>query len=66
MTNSTSDVIAILEEWLEDAKSGQVITIGVIGQRAGGEWQTCFSSSDAEDAVELMQLGMQSLKLVKT
>ena len=57
------NVITMLEEWLEDAKDGNIISIGLIGKRVGGEWQTSFSSSDnrIEDAAMLLELGIRRL-----
>ena len=62
-TPNNEDVITILEQWLEDAKAGKVISVGVIGKRVGGEWQTGFSSSEngLEDAAMLIELGMRRL-----
>lgn len=55
--------IAMLEEWLEDAKSGEIITVAIVGKRIGGEWQTGMSSSQnrLEDAAMLIELGMRRL-----
>lgn len=55
--------IAMLEEWLEAAKDGEIISVGLIGKRIGGGWQTSFSSSDngLEDAAMLIELGMRRL-----
>ena len=62
-TPDNSDAIAILEQWLEDAKDGQIVTVGLVGKRVGGEWQTGFSSSNngLEDAAMLIELGMRRL-----
>ena len=62
-TPHNENAIAMLEKWLEDAKAGEIITVGVIGKRVGGEWQTGFSSSDnsLEDAAMLIELGMRRL-----
>ena len=62
-TPDNSDAIAMLEQWLEDAKDGQIVKVGLIGKRIGGEWQTGFSSSDngLEDAAMLIELGMRRL-----
>ena len=66
-TPNNEDVITILEQWLEDAKAGQIIAVGVIGKRVGGEWQTGFSSSDngLEDAAMLIELGMRRLGFIQ-
>ena len=58
-----SDAVSMLEQWLEDAKDGQIIRVGLIGKRVGGEWQTSFSRSDngLEDAAMLIELGMRRL-----
>jgi hypothetical protein len=62
-TPDNSDAIAMLEQWLEDAKNGELISVGLIGKRIGGEWQTGFSSSDngLEDAAMLIELGIRRL-----
>ena len=66
-TPNNEDVIKILEQWLEDAKDGQIISVGLIGKRVGGEWQTGFSSSDngLEDAAMLIELGMRRLGFIQ-
>lgn len=60
---NNDDVINILEKWLDEARAGEIITVGVIGKRIGGQWQTGFSSSDngLEDAAMLIELGMRRL-----
>lgn len=62
-TPHNEHAITMLEEWLEAAKDGQIIHVGLIGKRVGGEWQTSFSSSDngLEDAAMLIELGMRRL-----
>ena len=62
-TPHNENVITMLEEWLEAAKDGKIISVGLIGKRVGGEWQTSFSSSDngLEDAAMLLELGMRRL-----
>jgi hypothetical protein len=62
-TPDNSDCIALLEQWLEDAKDGQIVTVGLVGKRIGGEWQTAMSSSQnsLEDAAMLIELGMRRL-----
>lgn len=62
-TVDNSDAVSMLEQWLEDAKDGQIIRVGLIGKRVGGEWQTSFSRSDngLEDAAMLIELGMRRL-----
>lgn len=62
-TPHNENAIAMLEQWLEDAKNGEVISVGIVGKRVGGEWQTGFSSSDnrLEDAAMLLELGMRRL-----
>lgn len=62
-TVDNSDAVSMLEQWLEDAKDGQIIRVGIIGKRVGGEWQTSFSRSDngLEDAAMLIELGMRRL-----
>jgi len=39
-TPDNGDCIALLEQWLEDARAGEIVTVGVVGKRVGGEWQT--------------------------
>lgn len=62
-TPDNSDAIAMLEQWLEDAKAGEIVTVGLVGKRVGGEWQTGFSSSNngLEDAAMLIELGIRRL-----
>ena len=62
-TPDNSDAINMLEQWLEDAKSGEVVTVAIVGKRVGGEWQTGMSSSQnrLEDAAMLIELGMRRL-----
>lgn len=62
-TVDNSDVVNMLERWLEYAKAGEIITVGLVGKRVGGQWQTSFSSSDngLEDAAMLIELGMRRL-----
>lgn len=62
-TPDNSNAINMLEQWLEDAKAGEIITVGLIGKRPGGEWQTAMSSSSnrLEDAAMLIELGMRRL-----
>jgi hypothetical protein len=60
---NNDNTIAVLEDWLEMAKSGELISVGLIGKRTGGDWQTAFSSSDnrLEDAAMLIELGLRRL-----
>ena len=62
-TLDNSDAINMLEQWLEDAKSGEIVTVAIVGKRVGGEWQTGMSSSQnrLEDAAMLIELGMRRL-----
>jgi hypothetical protein len=62
-TPDNSDAIALLEQWLEDAKAGEIVTVGLVGKRIGGEWQTGMSSSQnsLEDAAMLIELGIRRL-----
>jgi hypothetical protein len=62
-TPDNSDCIAMLEQWLEDAKNGELVSVGIIGRCVGGEWQTSFSRSDngAEDAGMLLELAIRRL-----
>ena len=66
-TPHNENTIAMLEQWLEDAKDGQIVSVGLIGKRVGGEWQTSFSSSDnrLEDAAMLLELGIRRLGFVQ-
>lgn len=61
------DAINMLEQWLEEAKAGNIVTVGLVGKRVGGEWQTSMSSSAnaLEDAAMLIELGMRRLKFVQ-
>jgi len=60
---NNEDVILLLEQWLQDAKDGQIVSVGIVGKRTGGEWQTSMSRSDngLEDAAMLIELGMRRL-----
>lgn len=60
------NTILMLEEWLEQAKNGELISIGLVGRRTGGEWQTSFSSSpnSLEDAAMLMELAMRRMGFI--
>ncbi len=62
-TRDNTDAVRMLEQWLEDAKAGELVTVGLIGKRVGGEWQTGMSSSQnqLEDAAMLIELGMRRL-----
>lgn len=62
-TPDNSDCINMLEQWLEDAKNGDLVSVGLIGRRIGGEWQSSFSRSDnsAEDAGMLLELAIRRL-----
>ena len=60
---NNEDVILLLEQWLQDAKDGQIVSVGIVGKRTGGEWQTSMSRSEnaLEDAAMLIELGMRRL-----
>ena len=60
---NNSDAVQMLEEWLQAAKDGQIISVGLVGKRVGGEWQTSMSASEnaLEDAAMLIELGMRRL-----
>jgi hypothetical protein len=62
-TPDNSDAVNMLEQWLENAKNGELISVGLIGKRVGGEWQTAMSSSQngLEDAAMLIELGIRRL-----
>jgi hypothetical protein len=62
-----SDCIQMLERWLEDAKNGELISVGLVGKRVGGEWQTGMSRSEnaLEDAAMLIELGIRRLGFVQ-
>jgi len=34
------DCISLLETWLEGARNGEIISVGLVGKRIGNEWQT--------------------------
>lgn len=65
-TNNAS-AIKMLEEWLEDARAGNVVTVAIVGKRIGGEWQTGMSRSDnsLEDAAMLIEIGFRRLGFVQ-
>jgi hypothetical protein len=56
-------VVEMLEHWLEQAKSGELISLGAIGQRTNGEWQTGYSSSEHAllDAAMMIELAIRRL-----
>lgn len=60
---NNEDVILLLEQCLQDAKDGQIVSVGIVGKRTGGEWQTSMSRSEnaLEDAAMLIELGMRRL-----
>lgn len=62
-----TDAVRMLEQWLEDAKSGELVTVALIGKRVGGEWQTGMSRSQngLEDAAMLLELAMRRLGFVQ-
>jgi hypothetical protein len=62
-TPDNADCIALLEQWLEDARAGEIVTVAIVGKRIGGEWQTAMSSSQnsLEDAAMLIELGIRRL-----
>lgn len=62
-TPDNGDCIALLEQWLEDTRAGEIVTVGLVGKRVGGEWQTAMSSSQnsLEDAAMLIELGIRRL-----
>lgn len=62
-TPDNTDAVRMLEQWLEDAKSGDLVTVALAGKRIGGEWQTGMSSSQnrLEDAAMLLELAMRRL-----
>jgi hypothetical protein len=66
-TPDNTDAVRMLEQWLEDAKSGDLVTVALVGKRVGGEWQTGMSSSrnGLEDAAMLLELAMRRLGFVQ-
>ena len=66
VTINNQDAIDLLESWLADAKAGNIITVGIVGKRTGGQWQTGMSRSDnaLEDAAMLIELGMRRLGFI--
>jgi hypothetical protein len=59
---SSSKCVAMLEEWLEDAKNGRLVTVGLIGRRVNGDWQTSMTSNNRlEDAGMLLELAIRRL-----
>lgn len=59
----SAEAIKMLEDWLEQAKNGEIVTVALVARRKGGEWQTGMSASDnrLEDAAMLIELGMRRL-----
>ena len=59
--------IRMLEEWLEDARAGNVVTVAIVGKRIGNEWQTGMSASDnaLEDAAMLLEIAIRRLGFVQ-
>jgi hypothetical protein len=66
VTTNNQEAIDLLESWLSEARDGNIITVGIVGRRTGGEWQTDMSRSDntLEDAAMLIELGMRRLGFV--
>lgn len=66
LTLNNEDTIQMLTEWLRQAEDGELVTVGLVGKRIGGEWQTGMSRSDnsLEDAAMLIELGMRRLGFV--
>lgn len=66
-TPDNTDAVRMLEQWLEDAKSGDLVTVALVGKRVGGEWQTGMSRSQngLEDAAMLLELAMRRLGFVQ-
>jgi len=66
-TPDNTDAVRMLEQWLEDAKSGDLVTVALVGKRIGGEWQTGMSKSQngLEDAAMLLELAMRRLGFVQ-
>ncbi len=66
-TPDNTDAVRMLEQWLEDAKSGDLVTVALVGKRVGGEWQTGMSKSQngLEDAAMLLELAMRRLGFVQ-
>lgn len=60
---NNKDVIEILEDWLKEARSGKLVSVGLVGKRIGGEWQTGMSASSnrLEDAAMLLELTIRRL-----
>jgi hypothetical protein len=56
-------VVEMLEHWLEQAKAGELISLGAIGQRTNGEWQTGYSSSEHAllDAAMMIELAIRRM-----
>ena len=56
-------VITLLKEQLEQAERGEIVRVGIVAERTGGEWQTAFSASADKrvDAAMMMELAMRRL-----
>ena len=56
-------VVKMLEHWLAQAKQGELISLGAVGLRTDGEWQTGFSSSENAllDAAMMMELAIRRM-----
>jgi hypothetical protein len=56
-------VVEMLEHWLAQAKSGELISLGAIGKRTNGEWQTGYSSSQDAllDAAMMIELAIRRM-----
>lgn len=63
----SGDAIAMLESWIDMAKRGDVVSVGLIGLGANGEWRTAFSASPngLMDAAMLMELAIRRLGFVQ-
>lgn len=57
------DAITLLEEILERAREGDIVSVGIVYDLQGGGWGSAFSSSNnhRQDAAMLMELAMRRL-----
>ena len=68
LKNPLSDnALAMLESWMEMAKRGEIVSVGLIGLGNNGEWRTAFSASPngLMDAAMLMELAIRRLGFVQ-
>jgi hypothetical protein len=51
MPRPVPEVVAVLEAWLAEARSGEVRSVFVLGQGTDGEWDEGFTVKDSDDLI---------------